>query len=179
MGYDVIIAGAGASGLMAAIAAARMGSSVLVIEQKEKAGKKILATGNGKCNFTNLVQSPECYRSDDNAFAMSVLDGFDTQRTIAFFEELGICPKEKNGYLYPNSEQAASVVQVLMMECRRLGVDFAYNEKVIHITEPYYTVITEHRRETSFCQKADSDHGRMCFFETGLGWQRISACEAF
>ncbi|HCA69363.1 MAG TPA: aminoacetone oxidase family FAD-binding enzyme [Lachnospiraceae bacterium] len=145
MGYDVIIAGAGASGLMAAIAAARMGSSVLVIEQKEKAGKKILATGNGKCNFTNLVQSPECYRSDDNAFAMSVLDGFDTQRTIAFFEELGICPKEKNGYLYPNSEQAASVVQVLMMECRRLGVDFAYNEKVIHITEPYFTVITEHR----------------------------------
>ncbi|MBE5966358.1 MAG: NAD(P)/FAD-dependent oxidoreductase [Lachnospiraceae bacterium] len=145
MGYDVIIAGAGASGLTAAIAAARMGSSVLVIEQKEKAGKKILATGNGRCNFTNLVQNPECYRSDDNAFAMRVLERFDMQKTIAFFEELGICPKEKNGYLYPNSEQAASVVQVLMMECRRLGVHFAYNEKVIHINQPYYTVITEHR----------------------------------
>lgn len=143
MGYDVVIVGAGASGLVAAIAAARKGSSVLVIEQKDKAGKKILATGNGKCNFTNLVQRPECYRSDDSAFAMKVLSCFDVVKTIKFFEELGIYPKDRNGYLYPNSEQASSVVQVLMMECERLGVNFIFGEHVKYIVAPYYTVIVE------------------------------------
>lgn len=129
MDYDVIIIGAGASGLMAAIAAARKGSNVLVIEQKDRAGKKISATGNGKCNYTNLIQLPACYRGEDSAFAMKVLSHFDVQETIRFFEKLGIVPRERDGYLYPNSEQAASVVQVLLMECRRLGVIFAYEEK--------------------------------------------------
>lgn len=129
MKHDVIIIGAGASGLTAAIAAGRKGSKVLVIEHKDRAGKKISATGNGKCNYTNLFQSPACYRGDDSAFAMKVLSHFDAQATILFFEELGIVPRERNGYLYPNSEQAASVVQVLLMECARLGVDFVYEEK--------------------------------------------------
>ncbi len=143
MEYDVIIVGAGASGLMAAITAARQGSSVLLIEQKEKAGKKILASGNGKCNFTNNYQAPECYRSDDSAFAMKVLSCFDVSETLSFFRELGIFPKERNGYYYPNSEQAASVVSVLMMECERLKVCFSYNEKVKEIQKPFYTILTE------------------------------------
>lgn len=142
MTYDLIIIGAGASGLVAAIAAARCKSRVLVIEKKDTAGKKILATGNGKCNFTNLVQKPECYRSEDLTFAMKVLSSFDVLKTVSFFEELGILVKERNGYLYPNSEQASSIVKVLMMECRKLNVKFCYNEAVIDIKKPFYTVIT-------------------------------------
>lgn len=143
MKYDVIIVGAGASGLMAAIAAAGQGSSVLVIEQKEKAGKKILATGNGKCNFTNMNQTPECYRSDDSAFAGRVLSCFDAPRTVRFFKKLGIYPRSRDGYLYPNSEQASSVVAILLLECERLKVQFQYNESVTEIKKPYYTVITQ------------------------------------
>ena len=143
MEYDVIIVGAGASGLMAAIAAARQGSSVLVIERMDKAGKKILATGNGKCNFTNMIQTPECYRSDDSAFAMKVLSCFDVSRTIEFYKELGIYPKERDGYLYPNSEQALSVVQVLLMECELLRVQFQYHARVVEIRKPDFTVVTE------------------------------------
>jgi len=141
--YDVIIIGAGASGLMAAIAAGRKGSSVLVIEHKDKAGKKILATGNGKCNYTNLLQEDHCYRCDNSLFPQKVLRLFDTDNTIEFFKKLGIYPKEKNGYLYPNSEQSASVVQVLLMECRRLGVKFNYNEKIIKFVKPNFTLITD------------------------------------
>ncbi|NLJ95992.1 MAG: NAD(P)/FAD-dependent oxidoreductase [Clostridiales bacterium] len=142
MNYDIIIVGAGASGLMAAITAARNGRSVLIIEQKEKAGKKILATGNGKCNFTNMYQSPDCYRSDDSTFVSTVLSSFDTKSTLDFFKELGIYPKERNGYIYPNSEQAASMVSVLLMECERLKVKIAYNEKVVNISQPDFTLTT-------------------------------------
>ncbi|NLK27447.1 MAG: NAD(P)/FAD-dependent oxidoreductase [Clostridiales bacterium] len=160
MKYDIIIIGAGASGLMAAITAARNGSSCLVIEHQDRIGKKIFATGNGKCNFSNLVQEPECYRSEDSSFAMKVLSKFNVQQTITFFEELGIYPKERMGYLYPNSEQAASIVQVLDMECRRLGVTFALNEKVIGIKDPDFTVITERKIHAEPDGKGKAEKGK-------------------
>lgn len=136
MDYDVIVIGAGASGLVAAIAAARKKSRVLIIEHKDRAGRKIAATGNGKCNYTNLVQRPECYRSEDADFPMRVLSCFGLNDTITFFEELGIVPKERDGYLYPYSEQASSVVQVLLMECERLNISIIYNMKVVRIDKP-------------------------------------------
>lgn len=136
MDFDVIVIGAGASGLVAAIAAARKKSQILVIEQKDRAGRKLAATGNGKCNYTNLDQRPEHYRSDDNAFPMEVLSYFNVTDTVSFFEELGIVPKERDGYMYPNSEQASSIVQVLLMECERLKVSFVYNESVTELKQP-------------------------------------------
>lgn len=144
MTYDFIIVGAGASGLLAAIVAARAKQKVLVIEKNPIAGKKILATGNGRCNYTNLVQEPECYRSDDSAFVDEVLSHFDVKKTINFFKEIGIYPKEINGYLYPNSEQASSFVDLLIMECQRLGVEFIFQEKVIEVKKPYFTIKTKH-----------------------------------
>ena len=162
MNYDIIIVGAGASGLVAAIAAAENGGSVLIIEQKEKAGKKILATGNGKCNFTNMYQAPDCYRSDDSTFPMKVLSNFDNKHTIEFFEKLGIVPRDRNGYIYPNSEQASSIVSVLLMECEALNIDIVYSEKVLKISEPDFTVITA---------KSDKDksiyYGRKLIIATG------------
>lgn len=74
---------------------------------------------------------------------MKVLSRFDVTMTLQFFEELGIYPKNRDGYLYPNSEQASSIVAVLMMECERLKVQFHYNESVKEIRKPHYTVVTE------------------------------------
>lgn len=136
----VIIVGGGASGLVAGIMAARNNHKVTILEHKDKVGKKILATGNGKCNFTNLVQSEECYRGEEAGFALKVIDQFDVGDTIAFFEELGIYPKEKKGYMYPNSEQAVSVTEVLLSELRYLKVEIkvgVHVDKIIPIKEGF------------------------------------------
>ncbi len=131
--YDVIIIGGGASGMMAAIHAAKRRKKVAIIEQKERLGKKILATGNGKCNYTNLYQEIECYRGSDPKIAMDIVRQFDQQETIAFFQSIGVYPKVRNGYVYPYSEQAASVADVLAMECKNLGVNVFLSEKVIKV----------------------------------------------
>lgn len=129
---DVIVVGGGASGLVTAIMCAREGKRVLVLEHKKQIGKKILATGNGKCNYTNKNCNIEGYRSEQAEFVYYPLSVFDPQKAIAFFAELGIYPKEKNGYIYPYSEQASAVVDVLTMELERLDVRIIY-EKVVSI----------------------------------------------
>lgn len=119
---EIIIVGGGASGLVAAIMAAREGHKVTILEHKDKLGKKILATGNGKCNYTNLVQEKDCYRCEDSSFPSKILSCFDVNNTIDFFLHLGIYPKDKKGYLYPYSDQATSVLNVLEMEIKRLEI---------------------------------------------------------
>lgn len=132
--YNVIIIGAGASGLMAAIIAARKGARVLILEHKDKIGKKILATGNGKCNFTNQDMQADYFRGN-KAFVENALSSFSMQDTIAFFEQLGVVPKEKNGYYYPYSEQASSIVDGLKYELDRLRVEILCNSKVSKISK--------------------------------------------
>lgn len=130
--YDIIIVGAGASGSVAAITAARRGSHVLIIEQKDKIGKKILATGNGKCNFTNANMDLSCFYGD-RTLIEEVLRQFSYEDCLSFFRELGIYPKNKNGYYYPNSEQASSVVTALELELRKLDVEVIFSETVTQI----------------------------------------------
>lgn len=126
--FDVIIVGAGAAGMMAGISAARRGASVLILEHMESAGKKILATGNGKCNFTNEKQGILYYRSKNPAFVLSVFQQFGLEDTLELFQKLGIEPRSKrDGYYYPASGQASSVREVLLMECRYQKVRIAYN----------------------------------------------------
>lgn len=126
--FDVIIAGAGAAGLMAGISAARKGAKVLILEHMDSAGKKILVTGNGKCNFTNEKQGIAYYRGKNPAFVLPVFETFGLTETLRLFEEIGVVPRSKrDGYYYPASGQASSVREVLLMECRRLKVRIAYN----------------------------------------------------
>lgn len=130
MQEDIIVVGGGASGMVTAILCARKGHSVLVLEHKKQLGKKILATGNGKCNYTNLHMEPECFRSDVEGFVTPFLNRFGAKEAIAFFEELGITPKVKNGYVYPYAEQASAMVEVLRMELERLKVQVVYEQVV-------------------------------------------------
>lgn len=120
--YDVIIIGAGASGLMAAAVAASKGARVALLEHKDDIGKKILATGNGRCNFTNTDMSVNKFHGS-KALIKNGLSQFNYADTIRFFKELGIPAYDNAGYIYPNSRQAASVVAAFRMELMRLHVD--------------------------------------------------------
>ncbi len=126
----IIIVGGGASGLVAAIAAARSGAAVTIIEQKDRVGKKILSTGNGRCNLTNELMELKCFRGDDTTIVSEVLSQFGYEDTLKFFEELGIILKNRQGYIYPISDQATTVLDVLRMEIERLGVQLVLEESV-------------------------------------------------
>ena len=127
---DVIIVGGGASGLMAGIFAAKRGRKVTIFEHKDRLGKKILATGNGRCNYTNSNMDISCFHSDNIKFVKEVLEEFSYEETTSFFKNLGIYPKEIKGYIYPNSEQALSVLKVLELEVLYLGVKVVCDIKV-------------------------------------------------
>ena len=120
--YDVAVVGGGAAGMTAAIAAARAGARVALLERGERPGRKLLMTGNGKCNLGNRDLKPSHYYSDNMAMAASVLERFGTEETIAFFSSLGLMVRERRGYLYPLSEQAAVVLDVLRYGLEREGV---------------------------------------------------------
>lgn len=117
---DVAVIGGGASGIVAAIFAARCGKKVCILEKNPRIGKKILATGNGRCNFTNINAKDTDYNSD---FVGSSLERFSPKSVIAFFEELGLLSKEEaEGRVYPLSGQATAVLDVLRLELSRLSV---------------------------------------------------------
>ncbi len=118
-----IIIGGGASGLMAAITAAENGAKVTILEHMPRVGKKILSTGNGKCNMTNRFMEPSCYRSGDDGFPMAVIRQFPVEETLRFFRRLGILTTERNGYVYPASGQAQTVLDALREQCESLGVE--------------------------------------------------------
>lgn len=141
---EIIIVGAGASGLIAAVTAARAGARVTVLEQNDRPGKKIGATGNGRCNLTNLNTPPDAYRGTDPSFVQEALAQFGVQDTIRFFSELGIYTTNRNGYLYPRSGQAQSVTDVLCMEAAHLGVRIKTRETVTKIVrKDRWVVYTE------------------------------------
>ncbi len=130
----VLVVGAGASGLMAAISAARAGAAVTILEAMEKPGKKLLMTGNGRCNLTNMDEHlPEAYRGKNPAYALPAVKQFDAGETRAFFTSLGLLTIEKNGYVYPLTNQASSVLEVLLAEVRRLEIKLKLSEKVERI----------------------------------------------
>ena len=106
------IVGAGASGMMAAVTAAEYGASVILFEKNDRVGRKILATGNGKCNLGNLDFSMDKYYCEDKEKLQRMFSLFSVEDTITFFKKNGMLVKNKNGYLYPYSEQASTVLDI-------------------------------------------------------------------
>ncbi len=121
----VIIIGAGASGMVAALTAAETpGRRVVLLERQQRAGRKLLATGNGRCNLTNTGASLENYHGEDPAFAAPALAAFPPEAATAFFRTLGLVTvEERGGRVYPLSDAANSVVDVLRFSLEARGVE--------------------------------------------------------
>ena len=128
---DVVVAGGGASGLVAAITAAEAGARTCVLEQDLECGRKILATGNGRCNFANEDLNPARYRN--GAFVAKVAGARWLEEILGFFGASGLAWASEEGRLYPLSRQAASVRNVLLARARRAGVTLAPARKVTSV----------------------------------------------
>jgi hypothetical protein len=131
---ECAIIGAGASGLVAAIEAARKGAKVTVFEKNSKCGRKLLATGNGRCNITNTSLGLEHFHSNNMEAIRPILGGFDTKSCIEYFKNLGIeIIHTEGGKCFPMSLQARSVVELLVFTCKELGVNILLESEVLHV----------------------------------------------
>lgn len=134
--YDAIIIGGGACGLMCAVQAGMRGRHTLVLECNDRPGAKILISGGGRCNYTNLYTSLKNFVSDDPAFADSVLAQWTVRDTIRFFEQHGIVGKEKTlGQLFPVSDKAKDVVNVFVELMLQYKQELLLNSKAISISK--------------------------------------------
>lgn len=121
--------------MVAAIEAARTNreAQIYILEQKDALGKKLLATGNGRCNLTNENMSPSFFRSDHNAIVPQILERFDYKDTLGFFAELGLMTKSRDGYIYPRSDQAQTLVNLLIGEVKNQKVIIKTGTKALKV----------------------------------------------
>ena len=148
----MIIIGAGAAGLVAAITRARAGQRVTLLEQNNKIGKKILVSGNGKCNIDNKYINLNRFHSQNPDFVAKVLEGYDFPVVEKFFTSLGLALVEgKEGKMFPMSLQASSVVELLEYEAKRVGVEIVCDCAVTSVDKKGYTFTLETTQGTKNC----------------------------
>lgn len=137
MRNKIVVVGGGSAGMMAAIVAANNGGDVIILERNDRVGKKLLATGNGRCNYTNIHLNINNYHGTDYKFAEPALSGFNVNTTIDFFEKLGITPAiENNGKVYPLSFQSSSMLDILRYEIEEKGIELITDAYVVSIKKP-------------------------------------------
>lgn len=130
---NVIVIGGGASGLVAAITAKEKGDEVTLLEKENKVGRKLLMTGNGRCNMAHIDIVPDDYFDDNdasNSFISDVLDSFSFKKFTNFFKKIGVITKNEGGYIYPSSMQATTVVNALRNYAEQIGVKIKTNNEV-------------------------------------------------
>lgn len=150
--HEVVIVGAGASGLMCGYFLGKAGIDAVILEKNASAGRKLLATGNGRCNFTNRHMSEQCFYGD-REFVRRVLSQVDAEKVIGIFEEIGMFHRERDGYCYPYSGQAVAPAALLTEACEENGILFRFDtdaRKAIHKDGEY--VIHCNRGEKYRCR---------------------------
>ena len=170
MGHDVIVIGGGPAGMFAAITAARQGAKVLLLEQNDRLGKKLLITGKGRCNVTNNCTAQEVLQNvpRNGRFLYSAMDAFPPQGIMAFLEEHG-CPlkTERGNRVFPVSDRAMSVLDCLRSQMKAAGVQLR-NEKVkkiLTINSAVSGIVTD--KQTYNCNKVILATGGVSYPATG------------
>jgi predicted Rossmann fold flavoprotein len=151
--YDLIVVGAGAAGMMAAITAARGGKQVLLLEKLGSIGAKLKATGGGRCNLTNTLPNDEFMArfGRDGRFMVTALEAFDHKALMAFFETIGVESHAPDGYrVFPLSHSAVTIINALNEEMARLGIEVVCGQKVEGIEHDGERVTGVATPETTF-----------------------------
>lgn len=138
---EICIIGGGAAGLTAAITIARRGKKVTIIESMDKCGKKLSITGNGRCNYYNENQKIEKYHSNNPELIKKIITQENLEKVNVFFNSLGIIPTIKDGYYYPFSKNASTILNALIYEAKRLNVEIINNVKVEKIIKKDFYII--------------------------------------
>ncbi len=136
MQYDLIVAGSGAAGMMAAITAARRGASVLLLEKLPKIASKLKATGGGRCNLTNTLDNETFMQhfGRDGRFMMPALEAFDHKALIGFFEQIGVKSHAPDGFrVFPLTHSSSTIIDAMAQEMERLGVRVKCSQKVVSL----------------------------------------------
>lgn len=127
---NIIIIGAGPSGMMCAIKAKNENNNVTIIEKNDKAGKKLLLTGSGRCNYANEIINSDCYFTENSDLIENIINPGEIDLMHRKLESIGIYPDIINGYYYPYSHNSASVNNLLIEKCKSKGINFIFNEEV-------------------------------------------------
>ena len=151
----IAIIGGGASGMAAALAAAENPrNQVVLLERQARLGRKLQATGNGRCNLTNLHAAEGGYHGDDPAFSEYALETFPPERTLAWFRELGLFTvAEESGRVYPYSDQANSVLDVLRIALEKTNITVKLGTEVEKVKKTARGFRLEFGEETLDCQR--------------------------
>lgn len=161
----VIVIGGGASGLVAAIYAAQT-NDVVLLEKNSKCGKKLLITGNGKCNYWNEDFNVSHFNSSNLDLLNKIISADNKNKILRFFDEIGIVPRIKNGYYYPMSNQAISIQTALLKQAKLSKVVIKTESEVIDVKyQDKYQVKT--KDETYECEKLIIATGSMAAPNTG------------
>lgn len=134
--YDILVIGAGAAGMMAAISAGQIGARVGIIERNEKAGKKIYITGKGRCNITNACDTEDIFQNviSNRKFLYSSVYSFTNFDVMDFFEKRGPGIKiERGNRVFPKSDKSSDVIKILQKECEKNGAEFLFQNRVKEI----------------------------------------------
>lgn len=162
----IVVIGGGASGLVAAIIASN-NHEVTILEGNDKCGKKILLTGNGKCNYWNEDIHIDHYNTDNKELLEEIITGKNQEEVLSFLEKIGIYPKIKNGYYYPYSNQATSVRTLLLQELEKRNIRAISNFKVTDIKKENNTFIIYSNHEKIIADKVILATGSKACPKTG------------
>ena len=171
----IVVIGGGASGMCAALAARESGAEVILFEHNDRLGKKLNATGNGKCNLGNEILQEGCYRGGDMAFVDSVFDKCSPADTREWLSEHGLMIKNKRGYFYPHSEQAASVVSFFASKLLDSGVGIHCSSEVLKVKKEkkgfsvQYKDLVKDSMENMSCDRVILASGGMAGQNLGAG----------
>ena len=164
---DVIIVGGGASGIVASIYAKRENNRVIVLERNDKVLKKLLMTGNGRCNYMNESYNISNYHSENIDIVDKIISSDNINMIKDFFDSLGVIPKIKNGYYYPYSNQAITIKNILEEKALSLGVEIRYNSLVSDICKEKDKFVILCNGEKITCDKLVISTGSRAYPKTG------------